>query len=357
MNRFWIVVLLVCAIPCIGMAQDTLLFGDGDCYKYQEYEGDAYETHRMEITGFEFATDTALGKFPVLKNHHTLMQQYSDCDVIYGVAGLIDTVGLQSIFINWDGSGCSGFWINNDFVAAHFSDFFELYFVLGLKDLTGSFSIIDSVQWHPDSVDHYFQLKRTYNDDFTFVPIYNLYFDNPHTFDSKEDTIGVGIYVKKKDSIEYPNHRIGSHSWIHIFCVKNESDSVVWYSDPQYVESPSGGVMITGDFDSIPPKSYSGGFFPITCPKPEEPVEDTVDNGIRDVSYLNSNISIYPNPATDFITVNCDNLQKAVIYNSLGQQTLSFTTNKADISTLPNGIYTIRLDTPKGTIVKKIVKR
>ena len=80
------------------------------------------------------------------------------------------------------------------------------------------------------------------------------------------------------------------------------------------------------------------------------------DNSISESS-TNDNISIYPNPASDFITINCDNMQKAVIYNSLGQQALSFTTNKADISTLPNGIYTIRIDTPKGSIIKKIVKR
>ncbi|MBX3042141.1 MAG: T9SS type A sorting domain-containing protein [Ignavibacteriae bacterium] len=81
---------------------------------------------------------------------------------------------------------------------------------------------------------------------------------------------------------------------------------------------------------------------------------------------LNSNFDIYPNPATDFITISIPEINhrvnpmvdKVQIFDMLGLEVLSvgigldLSTQKIDVSHLPAGVYIIRI----GNIVEKFVK-
>jgi hypothetical protein len=344
------------------MAQDTLLFGDGDCYKYQEYEGDAYETHQCANYCLHFTIDTGISKWLPDKNYWIVMQQYSDCDIIYGVSGLL---GIGRIwFTNWDGGGIRTF---SGEEREHISDFCEIYFVLGQKDSNGNFSIIDSVQWYPDSIDHYLQLRWNENV-IAYYPVNDLYFENPHTFYGKNDTIGVGVYIKQKDGIiDYPIYKIGATIEFWLRCVQNEQDSVVWYSDPQRLVSRINNTYYysieTSNSDSIPPKNHSGGFFPITCPKPEGPVEDTVGNGIARVRDLSEEVTVYPNPAREWVEVRSEGSEVlgVTVYDMRGQvvhkEEATRRHGRVDIRALPNGVYMMKVETEKGTAIKKVVKR
>ncbi len=87
--------------------------------------------------------------------------------------------------------------------------------------------------------------------------------------------------------------------------------------------------------------------------------------GINDVN-LNNNIEVYPNPASDVVSVSLDlNASKNVnisIVNMLGAKVYSkflgtvngSTTEKIDVSNLEVGIYMVRIETEKGTAVKKL---
>ena len=82
-------------------------------------------------------------------------------------------------------------------------------------------------------------------------------------------------------------------------------------------------------------------------------------------------VSVYPNPATDRITVLLpDNCRSIELTNLLGQPLLirqanpslqtsntsqSPNTQEIDVSTLPRGIYLLRLHTPEGIQTKKII--
>ena len=336
------------------MAQDTLLFGDGDCYKYQEYEGDAYETRLLGYYNFEFTIDTGRAKWLPDKNYWIVMQQYSDCDIIYGVSGLLYVSQIH--YTNWDGGGVISI------APEHFSDFCEIYFVLGQKDSNGNFSIIDSTLWHPDSIAHYLQLKLREDHIPLHYPIYDLYFDNPHTFYNKEDTIGVGFYIKSKDSIDYPLYQIGVRLDFQLPCVQNGMDSVVWYGDVQHLLTDVGIYTIYAS-DSIPPQNFSGGFFPITCPKPEGPVEDTVDNGIARVRALSEEVTVYPNPAREWVEVRSDGSEVlgVTVYDMRGQvvhkEEATRRHGRVSIGTLPDGVYMMRVETERGSAIKKVVKR
>ncbi len=67
-------------------------------------------------------------------------------------------------------------------------------------------------------------------------------------------------------------------------------------------------------------------------------MEKRTDNGM---------ISIYPNPATEYITVsNEDAVKNIVLYNMVGRKMRTFTIEKGEryeIGDLPNGLYVVQL--------------
>ena len=68
-------------------------------------------------------------------------------------------------------------------------------------------------------------------------------------------------------------------------------------------------------------------------------------------------ISIYPNPTTDFIYINSDTELEAVVFDLLGKQVLrEYITDKLDISCLEKGTYIINLTDGVNTSSHKIIK-
>ena len=91
-------------------------------------------------------------------------------------------------------------------------------------------------------------------------------------------------------------------------------------------------------------------------------------NGVTDLSVIN--IEIYPNPATNFVTIEADSKIKNIyIYNTVGQivsvsklHNLSrlngnFNTSKVeiDVSNMQAGFYILNIKTKNGISVKKLI--
>lgn len=77
-------------------------------------------------------------------------------------------------------------------------------------------------------------------------------------------------------------------------------------------------------------------------------------------TYLAIDIQIYPNPAKDIIYINNANttINTLNLYNSEGKQVLkSYKTDNLNISNLKNGIYFIEIETDRGNLIKKILKK
>jgi len=72
-------------------------------------------------------------------------------------------------------------------------------------------------------------------------------------------------------------------------------------------------------------------------------------------------ISVFPNPATNFINIICENMKSLEIYSLDGKQikkmTVSGNETQVDISELNNGIYLIRIETASGIINSKFNKK
>ena len=75
-------------------------------------------------------------------------------------------------------------------------------------------------------------------------------------------------------------------------------------------------------------------------------------------------ISVYPNPASDFISINRDeNVKQLAVFNLVGRKIKSFDNvvklQQYDISDLPNGMYLIQVQDAAGKIIttQRISKR
>ena len=88
---------------------------------------------------------------------------------------------------------------------------------------------------------------------------------------------------------------------------------------------------------------------------------DTV--GIRQLSILNSQFSIFPNPATDMVTVESREAMTALrAVNALGQEVYSLTQpvgtrHEINIRRWPRGIYLLTVETATGTYTERVVIR
>ena len=83
----------------------------------------------------------------------------------------------------------------------------------------------------------------------------------------------------------------------------------------------------------------------------------TAYSNIVKLSQLINEISIYPNPAKDFITVNSDTSGSLYMYDQAGRQILSRSVikgeNRIPVSTLASGVYYIRINQQKAKFIKR----
>lgn len=74
---------------------------------------------------------------------------------------------------------------------------------------------------------------------------------------------------------------------------------------------------------------------------------------------LDKAVAVYPNPSLEFLHIQMPatlGLQKAIIYNSLGQKVLESTTLDFSVNTLSSGVHYIDIQTTEGIYHKKFIK-
>ena len=93
--------------------------------------------------------------------------------------------------------------------------------------------------------------------------------------------------------------------------------------------------------------------------KSEELISDA-PFGSTNINNIENNISIYPNPTTNFITINAENITSVKIINITGKIISSYevTDNSTtiDLSNIEKGIYFVKINTENSTYTKKIIK-
>lgn len=70
-----------------------------------------------------------------------------------------------------------------------------------------------------------------------------------------------------------------------------------------------------------------------------------------------ANVSIFPNPANDMVTVNAEGLNSVEVYDMSGRKVLTSNSSNINMSELSNGVYMFRVMTENGTSTIKVVKK
>ena len=73
-----------------------------------------------------------------------------------------------------------------------------------------------------------------------------------------------------------------------------------------------------------------------------------------------SKVSVYPNPANEFVTISSAvEINKVEVYNLLGKKVISaskLNNNNLDISSLAKGVYMMKLTSGESVASKKLIK-
>ena len=93
------------------------------------------------------------------------------------------------------------------------------------------------------------------------------------------------------------------------------------------------------------------------------PIDSLLISGIEENSF-NVNLSVYPNPASNYLTIQCDRFNfspdQIYIYNAKGELVMNQSANvdarKINIKNLPAGIYFLKIETGKMKGVARFVK-
>ncbi len=116
------------------------------------------------------------------------------------------------------------------------------------------------------------------------------------------------------------------------------------YNDSLYI----GGSFVTIDGNTLyRTAKWTGGNYTDGC--------GHINVGVNEIGN-NEEISIYPNPATNEITIEIKEKGSISIYNVLGKMIIETKEKKIDVSGFAKGIYFIEVTTAKGIERKKFVK-
>ena len=86
---------------------------------------------------------------------------------------------------------------------------------------------------------------------------------------------------------------------------------------------------------------------------------NTTTLGIENNPFILENISLFPNPVSDILTIETSKkitFKSATIYNAPGKEILTSTNKEINLSKLSKGVYFIKVFTDAGNLYKKIIK-
>ncbi|MCL7762149.1 T9SS type A sorting domain-containing protein [Polaribacter sp. Z014] len=86
---------------------------------------------------------------------------------------------------------------------------------------------------------------------------------------------------------------------------------------------------------------------------------NNVTLGIENNLFVSENISLFPNPVNDVLTIETSKnirFKNVIIYNTLGKEIFTSSNKQVNLSKLSEGIYFIKVFTDAGNLYKKIIK-
>jgi hypothetical protein len=82
----------------------------------------------------------------------------------------------------------------------------------------------------------------------------------------------------------------------------------------------------------------------------------TLQSGLPS-EFSKTTIRLYPNPATDMITIqSADLIQHITIFNNMGEKVIESVHSEISLQHLPEGLYMVSTETKRGIAVQKLIK-
>ncbi len=84
-----------------------------------------------------------------------------------------------------------------------------------------------------------------------------------------------------------------------------------------------------------------------------------IDSSLLSIDEISAETKVYPNPMSDVLHIESNNVKEVAIFNAVGQQVLFIdNTNEINVESLNEGLYFVKISDKSGnSVVKKIVKR
>ena len=114
-----------------------------------------------------------------------------------------------------------------------------------------------------------------------------------------------------------------------------------------------GDIRLTGDTDWWPRRigDYSFG-----TDYRDNSIPTSFKNDVENI-VAKGEVSIYPNPATDVITVTNEGVKSVAVYSVAGSLVASSESNVVNVANLVNGIYVVKANTEAGVVTGQIFKK
>lgn len=81
----------------------------------------------------------------------------------------------------------------------------------------------------------------------------------------------------------------------------------------------------------------------------------TLSNEANHFTFNNSHVSLFPNPAKDFVTIMADKIKNIEIIDISGKKILETNKNTIDLTSFQSGLYFIRVETDSQSIIEKLI--
>lgn len=86
-------------------------------------------------------------------------------------------------------------------------------------------------------------------------------------------------------------------------------------------------------------------------------IDDVAVTGSASINSADQNISIYPNPTTNKVSVVADNLESITVMDAAGRVVMTTINSTVDMSSLSQGVYMFRVATANGVFNQKVVRK
>jgi len=160
--------------------------------------------------------------------------------------------------------------------------------------------------------------------------------------------------------VPYPMTEVVLHWSAPLEGSTGELEAYDIYRDGQLLESVNPDVFSYEDpasEDEIPIEYYIVAVYSDGCEAPSETL--IVEDAPLGVGELYSQVSVYPNPVENQLTIKAKDMRRVIIYNMMGQQMATLVTdqdeNVIELGSYPKGIYTIQVVTANGVINRNVV--